>query len=339
MCSSSTGKPLRSRSRRQVRDPAEIRLVARREHDPVGASCAVAEVEPAAARVDDLGARRGRGRGSIRGSSQCSSVSRPTSQKRRAIASRSACGSVRHQPGWSSVCSISGSTKRQLDALEARLRRGGGRRRRAPRRARRSAPPTRTRSGGRRRSARARRRARRSRRGRRCARPRPPSRAGGRSGRRRARRRPRAPDRAAVASVAAKSAARASTTCSSRPRCRPRLEPRRRSRGTARAGAGRASSSRQEASKRQLVGRVQVPVRAGAQEHARGHVLAPEAHRAAEDGDARPLSRAALAAAQAVRPGADDERRQPTRSRTASPCPPPPHSVATPSPPPRRRSS
>ena len=44
----------------------------------------------------------------------------------------------------------------------------------------------------------------------------------------------------------------------------------------------------------------------------------------------RPLVARGLGGGEAVRTGADDEDVESTRSRIASPCPPPPHSVATP---------
>ena len=92
-----------------------------------------------------------------RGSSQCSRVSRPTSQKRRAIASRSPRGRLRNQPRCASVCVDQRVDEAPADLARSAAWRGGGRRRCAPRRARRAARPTRRRSGGRRRSARARR--------------------------------------------------------------------------------------------------------------------------------------------------------------------------------------
>jgi hypothetical protein len=75
---------------------------------------------------------------------------------------------------------------------------------------------------------------------------------------------------------------------------------------------------------------VEVPVGAGAQEHARGHVVAPEGHVAADDPRAQALVARGLGGGEPVGPRPDDENVDQTFSRTASPWPPPPHSVATP---------
>src|SRR4051794_12725271 len=95
----------------------------------------------------------------------------------------------------------------------------------------------------------------------------------------------------------------------------------------------------QELAQRELLGGIEMPFGAGSQVHAGRHVLAPEAHRTADDRRRQPGPQRLARDGKPIRPGADDEQIGQTRISTASPCPPPPHSVATPSPPPRRRSS
>ena len=140
------------RERRQVGDAAQVGLVAGREDDPVRAqTCAVARAGPPAS-VLTTSALACTWARLMRGSSHGSSVSRPTSQKRRAISARSPIGRLRQYPSSSSVAARarrrSPSSPRRSAAAG-----GGGRCRPARRRARAPAPPSRRRSGGRRRSA------------------------------------------------------------------------------------------------------------------------------------------------------------------------------------------
>ena len=210
-------------------------------------------------------------------------------------------------------------------------RRGGGRGRSARRRARPAAPPTRRRSGGRPRSAPGLPTGPRTAPGRRCG---PPGRAGpirAQSGRlvKKA-----TPGAATTASAATRSPL--SSTASNRPSdlASSATGPRgprspwpagttRHSPGTGRwAGIdlcrvdGALLQVRLQGVDR---GCVQVPVGSRAQEHPRGHVVLPEAHRPADDHGVDTVLAGQGGGRQGVGPGPDDQQRRGSRHRPVPP--------------------